>query len=375
MANKDYYDILGVSKDASQEEIKKAYRKLALKYHPDRNKGEEKAQEKFKEINHAYEVLGDENKREQYDRFGAEGPAGAGFGGSGYEGFGGGFSGGGFSDFSDIFEQVFGGGGFSRGRRQPRERVFKGSSLRLSQEISLKDAAESKTLKVKITRQDPCPECDGQGGDRTQCSRCGGSGSVTSGGGLFRMTQTCPKCSGTGQEIKDPCKSCRGTGLEAHRDTISIKVPPGITDGSTLRVSGQGNAGRYNGPRGDIYVDIHIKPHETLTREGSDLYTDLKISFPEAVFGTSKTIYTLKGRKKIKIPEGIQPGTKIRLNGEGMPRLHGYGTGNLYVNIKVNIPKKLSTEAKKVLAKYAELTGEDSEEFRKSSWWKKLISG
>jgi molecular chaperone DnaJ len=189
------------------------------------------------------------------------------------------------------------------------------------------------------------------------------------------VSQTCAKCLGTGREIKNPCSSCRGTGLEAHRDTINIKIPDGITNGATLRVTGQGNAGRYNGPRGDLYVIINIKPHESLVRKGSDLYAELKINFPEAVFGTKKSIKTLNGQKKIKIPEGIQSGTKIRLKSEGMPQLNGYGKGHLYVKVKVTIPKKLSTDQKMALVKYAALMGEDSAELKETSWWKKLISG
>ncbi|MGM0441469.1 MAG: molecular chaperone DnaJ [Elusimicrobiota bacterium] len=380
MSSKDYYDILGVSKDASQDEIKKAYRKLALKYHPDRTDGDEESQEKFKEINQAYEVLSDTEKRKKYDRFGEKGvDMGAGGQGAGFEGFGnfgqGGGGAGGFGNFSDIFEEIFGGGGrtTSRTRRSARSsrRASKGSSLRLDYDISLEDAAKGKKVKLKVLRQDPCPDCEGTGGDVSTCPECNGQGAVQGGSGFFRIQQTCPKCKGQGKVVTNPCSSCRGTGLTGNKDTISVKIPAGVKDGMTLRISGEGNAGRHNGPRGDIFVNISVKPHETLQRKGNDLYTKVKITFPEAVFGSSRKIDTLNGKKKVKIPAGIQSGTKLRLKKEGMPSLKGYGKGHLFVEVKIKTPKNLNKKAKEALKEYASHMNQDD---YSSSWWKKIFN-
>ncbi|MFW6172145.1 MAG: molecular chaperone DnaJ [Elusimicrobiota bacterium] len=363
MSPQDYYNTLGVSRDASQDEIKKAYRKLALKYHPDRTKGDKQAQEKFKEINQAYEVLSDPDKRKRYDQFGAEG-VDTDMGGGPGQGFGG-FD---FGGFSDIFEEFFGGGGFgTAGTRTRRE--YRGSSLKLEYELSLKEAFEGKNIKVKVLRQDPCKECGGSGGDTSTCSTCQGRGTVTSGSGFFQVKRTCPKCGGEGMEISNPCSKCRGTGLEANKDTISLKVPPGIHNGTTLRVAGQGNAGRHNGPRGDIYVVIKIKPHPSIKRQGDDLLKKIYIDFPEAVFGSTKEIETLTGKKKIKIPSGIQSGTKLRLKKEGMPRLNTYGKGDFYVQVNIATPKKLNKKQKEALEEYAKQTKNK----KNSSWWNKIF--
>ncbi len=366
MTQKDYYQLLGVSRDASQDEVKKAYRKLALKYHPDRNRDNKESLEKFKEINLAYEALGDSEKRKRYDQFGAQGvDMGAG-GASGFEGVD-------LGGFSDIFEDFFGGGGFgSRTSSQSRTRVYQGSSLKLKHKLTLEEASTGKNVKLKIMRQDSCPTCGGNGGDRTSCSSCGGAGTIASGGGFFSISRTCPTCQGEGQVVSNPCTECRGTGLKANKDTISVKIPPGVYDGTTLRITGQGNVGRHNGPRGDIYVVIDIKPHSSLTRDGDDLYAEVGIDFPEAVFGTSREIDTLNGKKTVKIPEGVQPGTKLRLKGEGMPQLNGYGKGNLYVNVQVNIPKpkSLTKDQKEILGKYAKATQSNG---KGSAWWNKIF--
>jgi len=365
--SQDYYEILGVGKDASQEEIRKAYRKLALKYHPDRTKGDKEAQEKFKEINEAYEVLSDEGKRKNYDRFGKQGAdMGSGAGAGGF----GGFEAGGFSDFSDIFDQFFGGAS-GRSGAKTREKVYRGSSLKLKAEITLQEAAEGKKVKLKVLRQDPCEACGGRGGDFTTCSTCKGTGAVSRGGGFFKISQSCPRCGGKGQANTNPCSDCRGTGLQANKDSISVKIPPGVHDGSTLRLRGQGNAGRYNGPRGDIFVEIKVKPHESIRRDGNNLYTRVPVSFPEAVLGTSKKIKTLNGTKTVKVPSGIQSGTKLRLKGEGMPNINSYGKGDLFVEVKLITPKKLNKQQKEALKKYAELT-KDSDNHN-SSWWNKLF--
>ncbi len=367
MSSGDYYSTLGVPKGASQDEIKKAYRKLALKYHPDRNKGDKSSQEKFKEINEAYEVLSDPEKRKNYDRFGKQGvDSNFDFGGdgAGYAGTG----------FEDVFRQFFGGGfeGFNGGstRTAGARRVYRGSSLKINQSITLKEASEGKKLRFKVLRQDPCGSCDGRGGDWGTCSACGGSGGVTSGGGFFSFTRTCPNCAGGGEEITNPCKECRGTGLEAHKDTISVKIPPGIRDGMTLRVSGQGNAGRNKGPRGDLYVNVSIKPHPAIRRSGDDLHTEVEIEFPEAVFGTSRKVETLNGERSVKIPPGTQAGTRLRLKNEGMPVLNGSGRGNFFVKVQINTPKKVSQREKELLSEYAKLRGKEVNE--NPSLWKKI---
>ncbi|MGM0567723.1 MAG: molecular chaperone DnaJ [Elusimicrobiota bacterium] len=371
MSSSDYYSVLGVSKEASQDDIKKAYRKLALKHHPDRNKGNKESQEKFKEINEAYEVLSDPEKRKKYDRFGKQG-VDSDFGAS--AGAGGSFGGGGFED---IFSQFFGEGSFggfgSSAQAGPSGATgaYRGTSLQLSQSISLKEAAEGKTLRLKVMRQDPCVSCEGSGGDLETCPSCRGRGTVASGGGLFSISRTCPTCRGEGKKIKNPCKKCRGTGLQANKDTISVKIPPGIHNGMTLRLSGQGNAGRHNGPRGDLFLKVNITPHSNLKREGDDLHTEVKVEFPEVVFGGSKKVSTLSGTKTVKIPSGTQSGTLLRLKNEGMPNLRGGGKGNLYVKIKVVTPKKLSEEEKNALKRFAELRGKNIKQ--SSSWWKKIF--
>lgn len=364
MSPKDFYQILGVSRDASQDEIKKAYRKLALKYHPDRNRENKDAQEKFKEINMAYEALSDPEKRKRYDQFGEQGVDMEMGGGAGFGGFD-------VGNVSEIFEDFFGGDGFRTQRRTARRRVYQGSSLKLKHKITLQEVAEGKEVRLKIMRQDPCSACGGNGGDYSTCPDCDGAGAVSSGGGFFSISRTCPRCGGDGRVVTNPCPGCRGTGLAANKDTISVKVPPGIHDGTTLRISGQGNAGRNNGPRGDIYVVISVEPHPAIKRDGDDLYTDIYIDFPEAVYGAASEIDTLKGKKTIKIPEGIQPGTKLRLKGDGLPHLNSYGRGDLYVKIQVKVPRprNLNKEQREALGKYAKLTRAG----KGSSWWNKIF--
>ena len=364
MASKDYYELLGVSRDASQDDIRKAYRKLALKYHPDRTKGDKDAQEKFKEINQAYEVLSDADKKNSYDRFGEAGVNGA----RGFDYTGGG-AGVGF-DVSDIFEQFFGGGGGAP-RGGARRAVYQGTSLKLTEKITLKEALEGKTLKIKVLRQNPCSECSGTGGESEVCKDCDGQGSVIAGSGFFRMSTTCPSCGGEGQTITNACPSCRATGLEAKKDTISVKIPPGITDGATLKIRCQCNSGRHNGPRGDIFITIKIRPHSSIKRDGDDLNTTVKITFPEAVFGTSKVVETLTDKKTIKVPAGIQSGTRIRLRNEGMPRVGGLGRADLFAKIQVETPKRLNKDQRDALNEYARATGISTDS--NPSWWKKLF--
>ncbi len=362
MSPQDYYEILGVSRGAASDEIKKAYRKLALKHHPDRTKGDEKSQEKFKEINQAYEVLSDSEKRKRYDQFGAEGVDMG--GGGGYGGFN--FSG--FENASEVFSRFFRGGR----TESASQRVYQGSSLKLTQTITLKEASEGKNLIIKMLRQDACSVCSGSGGNSSICQQCRGSGSVSAGLGIFSIEQTCPSCSGLGKVITKACAACRATGLKANKDTITVKVPAGIYDGTTLRLSGQGNAGRMNGPRGDLYVIIRISAHPNLRRDEDDLFTSVNIDFPEAVFGSSRKIETLNGVKTVKIPEGIQSKVMLRLKGEGMPRFNSYGKGDLYVEVNIITPKKLNSPQKNSLIEYAKLMGSSSNSANKnSSWWKR----
>ncbi|MFC2062053.1 molecular chaperone DnaJ [Elusimicrobiota bacterium] len=374
MNPQDYYEILGVSREASQEELKKAYRKLALKYHPDRAKGDKNFQEKFKEINQAYDVLSNPEKRQRYDQFGAQGvdmeggPGSGGFDFSNFD-FGGSSSGG----FSSIFDEIFGGGGGYTRTGETRKRVYQGSSLKLEHEITLQEAAQGKDVKLKVKRQDNCAECSGTGGDKATCPDCQGTGAVASGGGFFRISRTCPRCGGEGETVKNPCLKCRGTGLQVNPDKITVKIPPGVHNGTTMRVTGQGNAGRHNGPRGDLYVIIKIKSHKTIKRQDDDLITEVSVDFPDAVFGIVAEIDTLEGKKKIKIPAGIQSGAKLRFKSEGMPHLNGYGKGDLYAIVHLMTPQSLNKEQKEALIKYARLTKKEKNSNSSSKWWNKIF--
>lgn len=354
MTKRDYYDVLGVKKDADKRDIKKAYRKLALKYHPDKNPSKD-AEEKFKEISEAYAVLSDEEKRQMYDQYGHAGIdqqyssedifRNADFGDI--------FHGMGF-DFQDIFNQFFGGSGFSRGRR-----VHRGADLRYDTEISLKDAYAGLDKDITIPRTEACDECNGSGakpGTKPKtCSQCGGTGQVRQSRrtafGMFTQVGACPQCHGEGVIIKDKCKKCGGTGqIQVTRD-ISIHIPAGVDDGSQLRLGGQGESGP--GGTGDLYVVIHVKPHERFKRRGADLYMVENITFPEAALGTKKDIETIKGEiVPLKIPEGTQYGTILRLKNEGMPLIRSSRFGDLYVEIHVKTPTKLSRKAKKILKEF-----------------------
>ncbi len=357
MAKKDYYEILEVSKDASQDEIKKAYRKQALKYHPDKNPGDASAEGKFKEAAEAYEILRDPEKRSKYDRFGHSAFDGAG-----------GFGGGGmtmddiFSQFGDIFSGFgfggfggFGGGGGSQGRRA----VNKGSNLRVTVKLTLKEIANGVEKKIKVKKYVACDSCGGNGAKNgtatTNCSTCGGAGHVTQVTNTFlgqMQTQSvCPNCRGEGKMISEKCETCYGEGILKKDEVISINVPAGVSEGMQLKMSGKGNAPRRGGVNGDLIVLIKEEEHDELFRDGNDVVFNLYLSMPQAILGDTVEIPTIESRVKIKIDPGTQPGKILRLRGKGVPDVNGYGKGDLLVNINVWVPKNISNEEKKMIEK------------------------
>jgi molecular chaperone DnaJ len=362
MAEKSYYEILGVQKGASDADIKSAYRKLAIKYHPDKNKGNAEAEEKFKEATEAYEVLRDPQKRQAYDQFGKAGVnAGAGYGQ-------GGFGQGAYTDFSDIFgnfedifEGFFGGGG--RGGRGGRGGIQRGSDLRYNLEISLEDAALGKEVKIEVPRNETCGDCGGSGAAKgsspSTCPDCGGSGQIRRAQGFFSVTTTCPRCSGRGKIVTNPCKSCHGHGVVEKRRTINIRIPAGVENGSRLKVSGEGEAGPNGGPHGDLYVVTQVKKHPTFERNGSDLIVVKSISLALACLGGEIDVPTIDGKTiSLKIPEGTESGQVFRMKGLGIPYIGAYGKGDQHVVVKIAIPKKLSKRQKELLEEFAKESGE-----------------
>ena len=351
----DYYKTLGVGRTASAEDIRKAYRELARKYHPDLNKDNPDAVEKFKDINEAASVLGDDNKRQQYDQFGTAGSQAGGFG----EGFGGfdynDFAEGSF-DFGDIFDALFGGGRRRRRSAGPQG----GSDLRYDLEIELEDAAFGSRKTIIIPRLERCTKCKGSGAeseaDIETCSQCHGSGVVgqirRTPFGVFQSTTTCPKCRGQGKEIKKECPMCDATGLVKKTRKIDIEIPEGAEEGTRLRVAGEGEAGEKGGPNGDLYVVIHIKQHKMFGRHGHDIFIEIPISFVTAALGGEIEVPTLDGKAKIKIPAGTQTETVFRMKGKGIPNIRGFGTGSENVKIIVEVPTKLSSKQKKLLEEF-----------------------
>jgi len=350
MAEKDHYKTLGVAKDASKEEIKKAYKKLAKQYHPDLNKGDSTAEQKFKEVNEAASVLGDDNKRAQYDQFGSDGMKFGGQGGPG-GGFGGfNFSGSGF-DFNDIFDSFFGGGmgGGSR-RRGPRQ----GADLRYDMDITLKDVATGIDKHIKMKKKISCPDCDGHGGHGVKtCSVCKGSGVRTSAQrtpfGVFQTQTTCSECRGSGETVSDMCNTCNGRGYIHGEKTIKITIPEGVEDGMRLRMQHEGEPGEPGAPAGDLYIFIHVKEHELFRRDGTNVYLEVPISFTQAVFGDKITVPTITGKAELKIPSGTQPGTLLRMKNKGLPHVHHGGSGDQYVKIQVEVPTSLNKKQKELL--------------------------
>jgi len=345
---KDYYKTLGVEKGASKEEIKKAYKKLAKKYHPDLNKGSAESEKKFKEINEAAGVLTDDQKRAQYDQFGSSGPQ---FGGNqSGGGFGNGF--GGF-DFNDIFDSFFGGGMGGGRSRGPRP----GNDLRYDIKITLEDVANGLEKKVKIKKRDKCSKCDGKGGKgHKTCSTCKGRGTILqqrrTAFGVFQTQTTCPTCKGRGETVENICNQCNGTGQEVKEKTIQISIPPGVEDGTRLRIAGEGEAGEAGAPMGDLYIFVSVKENDIFQREGSDLYIEVPITFPQAAMGDKIEVPTITGKADLKVPAGTQPETLLRMKGKGLPHLRQYGHGDQYVKITIDVPKKLNKKQKELLKSF-----------------------
>ncbi len=360
MAKRDYYEVLGVSKTATEDEIKKAYKKLAIKYHPDRNPDDKEAEEKFKEAAEAYDVLHDPQKRARYDQFGHEGMNGAG-------GFGG-FNGQGMSmdDIFSMFGDVFGGrggfggfGGFGGGGGQQRQRRFRGSDLRVKVRLNLKEILNGAEKKFKLKKYVICEHCHGSGAEGNRgtetCPTCHGTGSVTrTQQSIFGMMQTqsvCPQCNGEGKIIKDKCKHCGGEGIVYGEEVVEVKIPKGVAEGMQLSMSGKGNAGKRNGVPGDLLIQIEEEPNQELIRQEDDLIFNLLLSFPSAALGDTVEIPTIDGKVKVKIEPGTQPGKVLRLRGKGLPNVNGYGTGDILVNISVYVPETLSKDEKNALEK------------------------
>ncbi|HKO68041.1 MAG TPA: molecular chaperone DnaJ [Burkholderiaceae bacterium] len=358
MAKRDYYDVLGVAKDASEDDIKKAYRKQAMKHHPDRNqgKGDDKSskasEEKFKEAKEAYEMLSDPQKRAAYDRFGHAGvdPNMGGFGRSaGAEGFGG------FADaFGDIFGDIFGAG--AAGRAGGRSAVYRGADLRYSMDLTLEQAANGFATDIRVPSWETCDVCKGAGakpGTSTKtCGTCNGAGNVRMSQGFFSIQQTCPTCRGSGKVIPDPCTNCQGAGRIKQNKVLEVSIPAGIDEGQRIRLSGKGEPGMNGGPPGDLYVEIHIKPHEVFQRDGDDLHCEVPIGFPAATLGGEIEVPTLGGKASINVSEGTQTGKTFRLRGKGIKGVRSSYAGDLYCHIVVETPVRLTEKQKKLLREF-----------------------
>ena len=375
----DYYKLLGVEKTASAEEIKKAYRKQAMKYHPDRNPGNKEAEEMFKKVSQAYEVLSDSQKRQTYDRFGS-----AAFENGGMGGMGGGA--GGFRDASDVFREFFsgmGGGGaggifesfFGGGNGGGDEEDSRGNDLRFDIELTLEEAASGTEKTIKYKRHTQCSACHGSGAEtgtsKKTCPTCHGHGQVVRSAGFFRMQQPCPTCRGTGKVIEKPCKSCNGSGQTVETRTVVKRIPAGVATGTRLRSSGDGEAGTNGGGFGDLYLFIHVKEHELFERNGDDLHCTIPIKFTLATLGGSLKVPTLTGSAELKIPAGTQNGTTFRMRGIGMPSLRGNGKGDEYVRVEIDVPKSLSSEQREKLQAFSEACG-DKEKPVSESWAEKF---
>lgn len=366
MAKRDYYEVLGVSKNATTDEIKKAYRKLALKYHPDANPGDENAEAKFKEINEAYVVLSDSEKRAGYDHFGHAADTNG-------QGFNGGF--GDFGGFGDIFDIFFGGGG-TRKRTGPE----RGSDIRTDMEIGLKDAAFGLEREMKVPRVETCGTCGGSraaAGSKPQtCTTCGGTGQVqysqNTPFGRVVQSRACDRCHGIGKIIDKPCPTCRGAGQVRKTRNIKVNVPAGVDNGSRLRLAGEGEAGLRGGPPGDLYVYIHVKPHRIFKREGDDLICEIPISFIQAALGDEFEVPTLDGKAKLKVPEGTQTGTVFRMKGKGIPHINGYGQGDQHVRVKVVTPIKINERQKELLKEFSSIDSERQHAAGDKSFFEKM---
>lgn len=376
MSKRDYYEVLGVAKGASDDEIKKAYRKLAMKFHPDRvstmpEAEKKQAEEKFKELQEAYAVLSDAQKKQMYDQFGHAGVGGnSASGGGGFGGFEG-FSGGGFEDIFGAFGDIFGGGGGRRGGGRNPNGPMRGSDLEYNMQITLEESATGIEKEIKFPRTEKCTTCDGKGAkkpeDVTTCSTCNGAGQVRFAQGFFSVQQPCPDCHGRGKKVKNPCSDCRGSGLVKTNKSVKVSVPAGVDNGSTLRLTGEGEAGLNNGPNGDLYVHITVKSHKVFERQGKDLHCEIPISFATAALGGEVDVPTLDGKAvKLKIPEGTQTNQVLRVREKGIKSLRGVGVGDLYCHIFVETPVKLSAEQKELLNQFANITEHNSNQHPKS---------
>ncbi|MEY4864101.1 MAG: molecular chaperone DnaJ [Pseudomonadota bacterium] len=372
MAKRDYYEVLGVARNASDEDIKKAYRKLAMKFHPDRNPDNKDAEEKFKEAKEAYEMLSDASKREAYDRYGHAGVdpnVGAGAGGAG-------FGGGGFGDvFGDIFGDIFGGGG-GGGQRGGRNGVYRGADLRYAMEVTLEQAARGYETEIRVPSWDSCETCKGSGakaGTRPQtCRTCNGQGAVRVQQGFFSIQQTCPGCRGSGKTISDPCASCEGVGRVKRTKTLQVRIPAGIDDGMRIRSAGNGEPGVNGGPPGDLYVEIHLKEHSVFKRDGDDLHCEVPVGITLAALGGAMKVPTLGGDAEIELPEGTQTGKTFRLRGKGIKGVRSSVPGDLYAHILVETPVRL-TDKQKQLLRELEATLKDDRHSPQSKSWKDKV--
>jgi len=362
MAKEDYYQLLGVSRNASDDEIKKSFRRLAMKYHPDRNRDNPEAEEQFKKIKEAHDVLSDPKKRSAYDQFGHAGVDPSMGGGAG-------FGGGNFSDiFGDVFGDIFGGGGRGRGGAQ------RGSDLRYNLEITLEEAVAGTEVKIPIPTLVTCKSCNGSGANKgssvVTCPTCHGHGAVRMQQGFFAVQQTCPTCRGSGKQIKDPCRSCHGQGRTQDTKTLSVKIPPGVDTGDRIRLSGEGEAGEAGGPPGDLYVQVGVKEHPIFTRDGANLYCEVPISFPKACLGGEVEVPTLSGKVALKIPPETQTGRQFRLSGKGVKPVRGGTTGDLLCRVRIETPVHLNKEQTELIEQLeTSLTGGGSKHSPQAHGW------
>jgi molecular chaperone DnaJ len=370
MAKRDYYEILGVERGADEADIKKAYRRVAMKHHPDRNAGDTESEEKFKEANEAYEVLSDPQKRATYDQFGHAGVEGQGQGG---------FGGGGGANFSDIFGDVFGdifGAAAGRGRGGPQ----RGADLRYNLEIDLEDAVQGSTVKIRVPTLENCEECNGSGARKgstpVSCTTCGGAGQIRMQQGFFSVQQTCPNCRGKGKMIKDPCGGCHGRGRVEKQKTLSVKIPPGVDTGDRIRLAGEGEAGPDGGGVGDLYVQVAVRPHNIFQRDGKHLYTEVPISFTDAALGGELEVPTLEGRVKLRVPPETQTGKLFRLRGKGVKPVRGGTVGDLLCRVVVETPVNLTKKQKDLLTEFQASLSESNQKHspRKTSWFEGVKS-
>ncbi|HEX8816913.1 MAG TPA: molecular chaperone DnaJ [Terriglobales bacterium] len=352
---RDYYEVLGIGRDASDQEIKSAYRKLAMQFHPDRNPNNPTAEEKFKECSEAYAVLADVDKRAAYDRFGHAGVSGMGAGG---------FDGTVFQDFHDIFGEFFGFGDLFGAGGKRRTRAQRGADLREDITLEFEDAVFGKETKITIRRHESCETCNGSGAalgkSPITCRQCQGHGQIRYQQGFFTMARTCPTCQGAGSIIEDPCGTCKGNGRVVRQRVVDAKVPAGVEDGTRIRFTGLGEVGAFGGPAGDLYVILHVKEHAFFARQGNDLRCVIPISFAQAALGTEIRVPTLDGEQMLKVPEGTQSGATIKLRGKGVPVLNSHGKGDLYVELKVQTPGKLTKRQRELLQELDGMTRMDN---------------